>query len=144
VGRGCLFALGRWVARGCLRLGAMLVSVLIRTLAFLLLCVFGPICLGATREVIHRIIGRRHGEDRTSPNRQIGGWPSYALVSGLLWMVVYMVLRGALGLLRWVIGHIIAQPGPAASAGLPRVIVVALLFVAGAIIGTLAHRYENH
>lgn len=143
MGGGCLAALGRLTTRAFLRLGAFVASMVLRALAFLLFNVIGPFCLGMTREVIRRMMaawrGTRPGNSGSSALDRI----AYALTGGTLWIVGYVLVGMVLGLPFMIVRLQFGQsavPGPAWSLIL---LVGGILFVVGAVVGSLAYGYED-
>jgi len=143
MGGGCLVALGRVLTLACLRLGAILASILIRTFTFLLLNVIGPLCLGMTREVIERMIAAWHGGRRRNSGAVVRSRISYALASGMLWVMGYIVVRAVLRLLGWMGRLLLRHLGPVVPAWSHVFIVAGLIFVVGAVLGALAYGYEE-
>jgi len=143
MGGGCLVALGRVLTLAFLRLGAILASILIGTFTFLLLNVIGPLCLGMTREIIQRMIAVWHGGRRRNSGAMIRSRISYALASGMLWVMGYIGVRIVVRLLSWMGGLLFSHLAPIVPAWSHVFIVAGLLFMAGAVIGALAYGYEE-
>ena len=143
MGGGCLSGLARAVARTCLRVGAVLASITIRSLAFLLLNVVGPLCFGAAREALHQIVPKRWGgkgiEQPSLPQTQLG----YALGFGSLWVVGYVALRAGLSLVSWIARLLLGYLAPGLPSSLGSLLVPALVFSVGALVGALAFRHEG-
>lgn len=140
---GCLFGFARMIGRGCLRLGEILASIMLRSLAFLLLFVVGPLFLGMTREVLRRIFAgllRGRGDD---PSRPPGTGLGFALAGGVLWTLAYIVLRAMFGLLSRGSGVLFYRVLPTGPPFLQALLVPGLFLVAGAAVGALAFRYEG-
>ncbi|MBC7264767.1 MAG: hypothetical protein H5T64_10510 [Chloroflexi bacterium] len=136
MGSGCLFGLGRWVARACFRLGAILASVFITTVAFVLFGVIGPLCLGMSRELIGRLAGGWPGGKKWGPTASPLGRAGYALLGGLLWVLGYGVLRA----MAWLLSRCLAPAIPTKQGS---IIALALVFVLGVVVGALAYEYEK-
>ena len=143
MGSGCLPTLGRWVTRAFLRLGALVASMVLRALAFLLFNVIGPFCLGMTREVIRRMMAAWRGRGRGVSGSSALDRIVYALTGGTLWIVGYVLVGVVLGLPFMIVRLQFGQsavPGPAWSLIL---LVGGILFVVGAVVGSLAYGYED-
>ena len=143
MGRGCLPTLGRWITLAFLRLGALVASILLRSLAFLLLNVIGPFCLGMTREVLRRLMlawqgRRRAGTGSLTPDRL-----AYALAGGTLWLLGYILVGTVLGLPFMVVRLMVNQSAVPETAWAFLLAVGGLLFVAGAIVGAMACEHED-
>jgi hypothetical protein len=143
MGSGCLPTLGRWITLAFLRLGAFVASMVLRALAFLLLNVIGPFCLGMTREVLRRMMAAWRGTGRGGPGSSVLDRIVYALTGGTLWIVGYVLVGMVLGLPFMIVRLQFGQsavPGPAWSLIL---LVGGILFVVGAVVGSLAYGYED-
>ena len=143
MGGGCLSGLTRMVARACFQLGIVLASILIRTLAFLLLCILGPLGLGMTREVVRRLIGGAPGRSRDGSVRGPGNWVAYTLTAGTLWALCYALFQAIWLLLKWTFSSILSEPVTPVPGGSHFLLVATLLFIVGAIVGALAYHYDE-
>ena len=140
MGGGCLVGVTRMIGQGFLRLGGMLAAAIFRTLGFLLTAVIAPFCLGMTRQGLRSIWGGRDDEQSLNPpQRQLG----YALLAGVLWVVAYLALRGVLHLLGGALGLVFGELLPASPSFLEPLLTVALVFVAGALVGLWIFRHDE-
>jgi hypothetical protein len=143
MGRGCLPTLGRWIALGFLRLGALVASILLRSLAFLLLNVIGPFCLGMTREVLLRIMAAWRGRRRGGAGSFTADRLAYALAGGTLWLVGDVLVGTVLGLPFMLVRLAVDQPAVPETAWTVLLVVGGLLFIVGAIVGAMACEHED-
>lgn len=142
MGGGCLRELGRLATAAFLRVGAILVSVLIRGLGFLLLNVLGPLCLGMTRETVQRMVAAWDAR-WADAGSLAGSRVLYSLASGTLWVVGYIVLSTALCLATWIGRLLFGQIVPVVPVWLCVIAIAGIVFVVGTVVGALAHEYEE-
>jgi sterol desaturase/sphingolipid hydroxylase (fatty acid hydroxylase superfamily) len=118
-------------------------SVLMRGVGFLLLTVIGPLFLGSTREILVRIT-RLSREGRSLGSRwQIGSRTAYALVSGLVWTSAFLVVRAAWQAMAWLGNQAMNRVSSTLPNWLLLVLAVLLIFIVGAFVGMMVHRYEH-
>ena len=140
MGGGCLVGMTRMIGQGFLRLGGMLAAAIFRTLGFLVTAVIAPFCLGMTRQGLRAIWGARDDEESLNPPRnQLG----YALLAGVLWVVAYLALRGVLHFLVGALDLVFGELLPASPSFLEPVLTVALVFVAGALVGVWIFSHDE-
>jgi hypothetical protein len=138
MGGGCLFESLRWIGGGFLRLGGWVAGLFIRTFVFLFMSVIAPFGLGATRETVRRVIGVGD-EDRAPAPR---GWAAYALLSGLLWVVGYLLMLFLWGLLSRGTG-VVGRWLPTWLGFLAPLLVLGAIFAVGAVIGVWIFRHNE-
>ena len=140
MGDGCLFGVMRVVGRAFLRLGGMLAAAIMRTLGFLVTAIIAPFCLGMTRQALRAIWGSDDEEDAlAAPHNQLG----YALLGGLLWVVAYVALRGAIHLLGGALDLFFGELLPAAPGFLGPLLTMVLVFVAGSFVGLWIYQHDE-
>lgn len=140
---GCLLGFGSMIGRGFFALGSFMASVLMRGVGFLLLTVIGPLFLGSTREILVRIT-RLSREGRSLGSRwQIGSRTAYALVSGLVWTSAFLVVRAAWQAMAWLGNQAMNRVSSTLPNWLLLVLAVLLIFIVGAFVGMMVHRYEH-
>ena len=140
---GCLFAFGRLIAQTCFRFGALLVTMLIRGLSFVLVTVIGPLWLGAMHEFVVWALGITHNGKPVHSGWQVGNRTAYAVVSGLAWVVAFHVVRVVWHLIGWLATQAATRLAATSVPWLLPSIATILVFGVGAFVGTQVHRHER-
>ena len=139
---GCLLGLGTAIGRGFFALGAFLASVLVRGMGFLFLTVIAPLFLGSTREILVRIT-RLSREGHSMGSRwQIGSRTTCAFLSGVVWTSAFLVVRTVWQAIAWLGTQAMNQVSPTLSSWLPPILAILSIFIVGAFVGTMVHRYQ--
>ena len=140
---GCLFVFGRMVAQTFFRLGGILVTMMIRSMTFLLITVIGPLGLGAVREFVVRALRVTRNGRPVHSTWQVNNRTIYALLSGMVWVAAFFLIRGGLRLLGWIGTRAAASLAPSLAPWLPMVLLVALIFTIGTAVGAVVHQHDN-
>jgi hypothetical protein len=136
---GCFAELTRMIARGFIRLGEILASLFLRTVAFFVGAVLAPLGLGATREVVRRAMGWGSTSAPPAPSTRAG----YAMLSGLLWTGGYLFLRTLWSLLTGSGWFLPVQAFPLALVVLEPILTSAVAFTIGAIAGVVIFGHDE-
>jgi len=140
---GCLFVFGRMVAQTCFNLGAMVATILIRGVSFVLISVVGPLWLGSVREFVVRALRITHHGKPLQSSWQIGNRAVYAGLSGLVWVAGAFLLRALWGLLGWAGAAFTERLAPNLASWLPLTLLALLIFVIGSVVGAQVHRRDH-
>jgi len=140
---GCLFVFGRMVAQACFNLGAMVATILIRGISFVLVTIVGPLWLGSVRELVVRALRITHRGKPVQSSWQIGNRVVHAGLSGLVWVAGYFVLRGLWRLAGWAGAAFAERLAPNLASWLPLTLLALLIFVVGSVVGAQVHRRDH-
>jgi hypothetical protein len=140
---GCLFGLGQIVGRSFFGLGSFLTSILLRGVGYILLTVIGPLFLGSVREVIVRIMRVSNEAGALRSRWRIGSRTTYAILSGIVWVAAYLILRLFWQFLRWIVSFIFSELPPGFVGWFPPLFLLAVIFAVGLIVGTQVHRHDS-
>ena len=136
---GCMSELVRMVVRGFVRLGEWLAAIILRTLAFLLVGVLGPLVLGMTREAARRILGQEREDEQAAPQGVIG----YILLSGTLFVVGFLFVWLIWGLVSSGGGILLNRLMPGGFGFLQPLLIAVAVFLVGAVVGAIAYRRDE-
>ena len=136
---GCIPGLGRLVAMVFIGLGRLLATILIRGFGFLLGYIVGPAFLGLAWEFVLRAAGVRRNGRAVRSGWEIDNRAAYAALSGLAWLLLYVVLRLAGRLLSWIGAGLSARLASGPMPWLPTALVIIVVFGIGTIVGLVVH-----
>ena len=140
---GCLLVLGQMVAGTCFRLGALIVSVLLRAMSFLLISVIGPLGLGAVREFAVTTLRITRNGKSVQSGWQVGSRSAYAALNGIGWLLGFFILRLIWRCVEWFGGHALVRLAPNMAPWIPTAVLAALIFLVGTTVGAAVHRRDN-
>ena len=140
---GCLFVLGRTIARACFALGAMVTTILIQGISFVFVTIIGPLWLGSVRELVVAALRITHNGRSVQSDWQMGSRPAYVALSGVVWVAGFFLARALWHLLSWISAEAIARLEPNLASWLPMTLLIVLIFTIGSVVGAIVHRRDH-